>query len=150
MDWMGSQLARLIEEGKRALNKEVVVMSERQEDAEDDGTGQWVDDGGAYASRSRSGSMRKHKRPRNVHVPSSPPSYTSPHSSPRKGRFDHSREGSHVPESFMQAPRGVSTESVRSRVSAHHEDEGAWETPELRESMERARRLYLQQRNHAT
>ena len=32
MDWMGSQLAKLIEEGKRALSKEVVVMSERKED----------------------------------------------------------------------------------------------------------------------
>ncbi|KAI0692490.1 hypothetical protein BC835DRAFT_1277588 [Cytidiella melzeri] len=146
MDWMGSQLAKLIEDGKRALSKEVVVMSERQEDAEDDGSGQWVDESNAPLPRSRSGSMRRHKRPRNVNVSSPPPSYISPQTTPRKNRFDitHSRSGSP-----RKSARGVSSESSRSHTGSYREDDAAWQTPELRESMERARRLLLQQRSHA-
>jgi len=44
MDWMGDRLARLIEDGKKALGKEVVVMSEVQEDEVDDGNGGWEEE----------------------------------------------------------------------------------------------------------
>lgn len=43
MDWIGDKLSRLIEEGKRALGKEVVVLSDAPEDEVDDGSGNWVD-----------------------------------------------------------------------------------------------------------
>ncbi|KAI0091574.1 hypothetical protein BDY19DRAFT_931183 [Irpex rosettiformis] len=152
MDWMGTQLAKLIEEGKRALNKEVVVMSERQEDEEDDGMGQWVDESNASFSCSRSGSIRHHKRPRNSHIPSPPPSYASPQSSPRqKSRFSvtHSRRGSLATNEPQMVVRGVSSESARSYVDSHQQEDSSWQSPELRESMERARMLYLQQRNQS-
>lgn len=44
MDRIGAQLAALIEQGRRALNSEVVVMSEVKEDEVDDGTGHWVEE----------------------------------------------------------------------------------------------------------
>lgn len=150
MDWMGSQLAKLIEEGKRALGKEVVVMSESKEDEEDDGSGLWEDDGHDIPSSSSSGSIRRHKRPKRLGVSSPPPSYLTPQTTPRRSRFDasHSRQGSvSTPNSPSKAGRGISSDSIRSRVSTlHQEDESAWQSPELRESMERARQLYLQQR----
>jgi hypothetical protein len=62
MDWMGDRLARLIEDGKKALGKEVVVMSEAQEDEEDDGSGNWEEEanpGTSSGRASRSGSIRR-------------------------------------------------------------------------------------------
>ncbi|KAJ2917109.1 hypothetical protein MD484_g3298, partial [Candolleomyces efflorescens] len=44
MDWIGGKLAQLIEDGKRALGTEVVVMSDAKEDEVDDGSGAWVSD----------------------------------------------------------------------------------------------------------
>ena len=40
---MGDRLANLIAEGQRALGKEVVVMTEGQEEAVDDGEEGWVE-----------------------------------------------------------------------------------------------------------
>lgn len=134
MDWMSDRLARLIEEGKRALGTEVVVMSESQEDEIDDGSGDWVEDD-AHLSASMSRSFRKSKtRSRNPLPSSSPPSYSSPQTSPRKDRFA-------IP-SIQSRNRGLSVDSEHSFVSSIHEHEAAWETPELRESMERARAMY--------
>jgi hypothetical protein len=142
MDWMSSQLAKLIEDGKRALSKEVVVMSERQEDEEDDGSGQWIDDGCAPIARSRSGSVRSHKRLHSITSP--PPAYKSPHTTPSQNHVDASYAGnrSHIPDS--------SHYSTPSHTSSYREDESSWQSPELRESMEKARRRFLQQRNHAS
>lgn len=50
MDWIGDKLAQLIEEGKRALGKEIVVMSDAQEDEVDDGSGNWIEEND-YTSR---------------------------------------------------------------------------------------------------
>ncbi|KAG6809147.1 hypothetical protein H0H93_016069, partial [Arthromyces matolae] len=44
MDWLGDKLSQLIEQGKRALNREVVVMSDSKEDEEDDGSGGWEEE----------------------------------------------------------------------------------------------------------
>ncbi|KAH9992435.1 hypothetical protein BJV77DRAFT_1002420 [Russula vinacea] len=62
MDWMGGRLAQLIEDGKKALGKEIVVMSEVQEDEEDDGNGNWeeeADPDASIAGPSRSSSVRR-------------------------------------------------------------------------------------------
>jgi hypothetical protein len=63
MDWLGGKLAQLIEEGKKALGKEVVVLSDAKEDEEDDGSGAWVSDDefgipGALGRKRRTGSVR--------------------------------------------------------------------------------------------
>ena len=68
MDWMGGRLAQLIEDGKKALGKEIVVMSEAQEDEEDDGNGNWEEEADPDASilePSRSSPVRRRGR----HVP---------------------------------------------------------------------------------
>ena len=138
MDWMGDRLARLIEEGKRALSTEVVVMSETQEDEIDDGMGGWVEDEDDLSvSRSFRGTKSRSRNP----LPNySPPSYFSPQSSPRKDRFA-------VPN-VPRRNRGFSVDSDSHSFlgsSGHRENETSWDTPELRESMERARAMHRQQ-----
>ncbi|KAG6878278.1 hypothetical protein C0993_009636 [Termitomyces sp. T159_Od127] len=75
MDWIGDKLSKLIEEGKRALNREVVVMSDSQEDEVDDGSGAWEEEDShslththaTAASPSRTNSTRRStKRPRGL------------------------------------------------------------------------------------
>lgn len=146
MDWMGAQLAKLIEEGKRALHKEVVVMSEAKEDEDDDGSGMWEDE--SHLAVSRSGSMRAHKRSRRSDVVSPPPSYISPQTTPRKKRFDsnYTSQRPHRLASPSRSGRADSIESTRSGNSSHQREDDSWQSPELRESMERARRRLLEQR----
>ncbi len=137
MDWMGGRLSQLIEEGKRALGKEVVVMSESHEDEVDDGMGAWVEDDEEHLSASRS--LRRVKsRSRNSLPNFSPPLYSSPQSSPRKDRFT-------VPAAPRNRGLSIDSDSPSFTLSAQPEDESSWQTPELRESMERARALYRQQ-----
>ncbi|TFK68759.1 hypothetical protein BDN72DRAFT_878858 [Pluteus cervinus] len=71
MNWIGGKLSMLIEEGKKALGREVVVMSDVKEDEVDDGSGNWEedDDGGGEEDRRsisgrslRRGSIRKSRR----------------------------------------------------------------------------------------
>jgi hypothetical protein len=148
MDWIGDRLSRLIEEGKRALGKEIVVMSESKEDEEDDGSGQWIEEDGQLPSSS-SGTFRhsRSKRPRSITVSSPPPQYTSKQTTPRTpqtGRFE-SQPGSAV-SSPGRRSRAGSVESARSWTTTHHEDESAWQSPDLREAMERARQSYLQRK----
>lgn len=161
MDWIGDRLSRLIQEGHRALNTEVVVMSEAKEDEVDDGSGDWEEEQPVTGPPvSRRGSLRRTHRPRDIQ----PPSYStfpvspSPSSSPRKRKFvgeavhlspDRS-DFSRLP--VPSTPRRIARESSRdvdtfSPVSSSFkEDESAWQSPELRESMERARAQYLQRR----
>ena len=126
MSWMGDRLAQLIAEGQKALGKEVVIMSEDQADEVDDGSGAWVeeDDEPNMAGSSRNNG---------VGLPPYSPGSSSFHlnASPTRGR----------------SGRGVSVESdARSVRSEFREDESSWTTPEMRESMERARMLYRQKR----
>ena len=54
MDSMSQRLAMLIEEGQRALGREVVILSEAQEDEVDDGSDQWVEEEPAATTTSSS------------------------------------------------------------------------------------------------
>lgn len=149
MDWIGDKLSQLIQEGQKALGREIVVASETQEDEVDDGSGAWQEE---YPDRdtlkrssSRSGSIRRAKRPNNIHT--SP--YRSGSSSPRTNRFDFQSNASASMPIPGSLKRGLSAESQFSpSVSASFaEDETAWESQELRESMSKARARYLANRS---
>jgi len=161
MSWIGDKLASLIAEGQRALGKEVVVMSESQEDEVDDGEEGWEEED---AGRSRS-SRRSDKQPWNVGLPScsvsrhgSPFPSASRHgspllsASPRRDTFDLSQSYSarshamSIPGSPRRRGREASVESDTFGSTSFREDEGAWQTPELREAMERARMRYMRDR----
>lgn len=159
MDWIGDKLSQLIQEGQKALGREVVVASETQEDEVDDGSGAWQEeypDSGPIRSSSRSGSMRRSHRPRNI-APTTP-SHDRAHSrsgsvsaslnsSPKANRFD---QFSQYSGSTMPIPgslqRGPSVESNVSASTSFREDESQWQSPELRESMSKARARYLANR----
>ncbi|KZT43107.1 hypothetical protein SISSUDRAFT_738797 [Sistotremastrum suecicum HHB10207 ss-3] len=64
IDWMGAKLSALIEQGRRALNTEVVVLSEAKEDEVDDGTGNWVEEGQAPVPASITSMTSSTKSPR--------------------------------------------------------------------------------------
>ncbi|KAI8985784.1 hypothetical protein BD414DRAFT_489226 [Trametes punicea] len=120
MTWIGDRLAQLIAEGQKALGREVVIMSEDKEDEVDDGSGAWVEDDD---DEPVPGSSR---------LPNPPP-------------YSPSRNGSFP--SKIGFTRGVSVESdTRSVFGNVAEDDSAWGTSEMRESMERARVLYRQKR----
>ncbi|RDB15966.1 hypothetical protein Hypma_003571 [Hypsizygus marmoreus] len=150
MDWIGDKLSMLIEEGKKALNREIVIMCDAKEDEVDDGSGAWEEEHPhPTGSLSRASSMKRStKRPRSL----APPHHSSPHlplphtpsPSPKKHGFD-------VPASISYASshtRGMSVESGLNMTpsTSFREDERAWESPEIRESMERARARLLRNR----
>ncbi|KAF7374825.1 hypothetical protein MSAN_00368300 [Mycena sanguinolenta] len=160
MDWLGDQLSMLIAEGQKALGREIVIKSETREDEIDDGCGVWEEEGGhdpelggpsSYQnSLSRSSSPRQRKRPRNLTL--APPSYASRPSSasPRTTWFEFT--SSSLPSSAHRwrpdaphrwrpdAPgRAMSAESSHSG----REEEETYESPELKESMARARARLL-------
>ena len=127
MDWIGDRLAHLISEGQKALGKEVVVMSEDQADEVDDGSGAWVEDDAEH-NQQRTGRDTPPRSARRTGF-GLPPSYEPPRTPARHDR-------------------GMSVESDTRSVasSTYREDEASWQTPEMRESMERARMLYKQKR----
>lgn len=151
MDWMGSRLSRLIEDGKKALGKEIVVMSEAQEDEEDDGNGNWeeeVDPDFSVGGVSRSGSIHRSRiqAPCTTTASSNPYPPPSP-ASPRPQQFSashlsHSCSAISIPG---RAPHGHSDDATR-LSSSFREDEYQWQSPDLRESMERARARYIRSR----
>ncbi|KAI0321593.1 hypothetical protein OF83DRAFT_1161740 [Amylostereum chailletii] len=158
IDWMGGRLAQLIEEGKRALGKEVVVMSETQEDEVDDGSGAWEEEDPlpSTGSTSRRGSIRRKHRPQHLGIPGSFTSSNTPLSASASTSFLSSPSLSpHYPGSdslsspvygSMQIPgRGLSEE--RGLSGSFREDSSQWQSAELRESMEKARARYLQARS---
>lgn len=146
MDWIGDKLAMLIEEGKRALQSEVVVMSDAKEDEVDDGTGLWEEEEEAEPrpSLSRSSSV---KRAGSSSKRSAAPSLPIPSASPRRGGFD-------VPSSVSSSSSSVTVRRSHSRgvsyesglPSSLKEEPGTWASPELRESMEKARARILAKR----
>ncbi|TFK39514.1 hypothetical protein BDQ12DRAFT_665338 [Crucibulum laeve] len=154
MDWIGDKLSALIEEGKRALNREVVVMSDAKEDEVDDGTGAWEEDQDSLPTRpssslSRSSSLKRSKRPRNIGLPPTSYPYSSPQASasPRRSGFDLPATSS-APQMITPRrthSRGVSLDTATPSTS-FQEDEGAWASPELRESMEKARARFMRNR----
>jgi hypothetical protein len=150
MDWMGGRLSQLIEDGKKALGKEIVVMSEVQEDEEDDGNGNWeeeADPDASIAGPSRSSSVRR--RGRQAPGAASSASYLSPppSASPRRHQFSTA----HLSNSCSAIP--IPTRSHHNHTAdatrlgtSFREEESDWQSSELRKTMERARATYLQSR----
>ena len=144
MDWIGGRLTQLIEDGKKALGKEIVVMSEAQEDEEDDGNGNWeeeADPDGSIAGPSLSGSVRRrrHQSASTASSLSSPPA-----ASPHRQQFSAAQlsDSSPIP---TRASHDFSADATQSSVS-FREDESDWQSSDLRKSMERARTAYLRSR----
>lgn len=155
MDWIGDRISQLIEEGKKALGAEVVVMSDSKEDEVDDGSGLWEDsDGGELRSSasSRYGKMsprRKRARPNILHQsvpgsfggelpPPTPPAYASPTRSTLPGSPSSIRS--------PMEPVPVLSSSTTSVSGWVRESENDWQSVEMRQSMERARAAYLTKR----
>ena len=137
MDWMGDKITMLIEEGKKALGREVVVMADAREDEVDDGMGTWEEE--------EEPSLRPARTPRSSGHSKSPdpsPPLTSP---PRMATFSHPHPSPYPGGIPITPPRTTRAVSVDSH-SSFREDETAWESPELRESMEKARALLLKRR----
>ena len=148
MDWMGDRLARLIEDGKKALGKEVVVMSEAQEDEEDDGSGNWEEEAnpGTSSRASISGSIRRKDKSQASGFISyvSPLTSPPPTASPRRQQFSTTLS-SHS-SSVLTVPGGSTHSTSVDACHSFHGDESQWQSPELRASMERARAAYLRGR----
>ena len=169
MDWIGDKLSMLIEQGKRALGTEVVVMSEAKEDEVDDGSPGWEEeDNDQPRTISHSGSAKNLKRPRSI----LPPSFAVPipqasSSSPRHSMYDstptNSNFSSFTPSSAPGSSkyttprkthsRGISYESgvgfgglKNGALSSFVEDPSTWESPEIREGMEKARSRFYERR----
>ncbi|KIM44770.1 hypothetical protein M413DRAFT_442730 [Hebeloma cylindrosporum] len=188
-DWLGDKLSMLIEQGKKALNAEIVVMSDAKEDEVDDGSGAWEEDVGSgstsKASSIRSTNKKRAARPKSI-VP--PPSGVglglygvnasgsgSLSASPRRAGYGNgytpstspaaltstsyaSASAGFAPSSstsslFFDTPRkthmrGISHETALPPSSSFsaQDDPAGWESPELRESMERARARLLARR----
>jgi hypothetical protein len=155
MDWIGDKLTQLIQEGQKALGRQVVVASETQEDEVDDGTDAWeeVQQDSYFAgpsslnrSHSQSGSIRR-QRPRNIHIPPSPHSGSASHSLSPRTQFQN--DGSTpipIADSFRRGPSADSDNFPHSASTSFREDESMWQSPELRESMSKARERYLANR----
>lgn len=154
MDWIGGRISQLVEEGKKALGKEVVVMSDSKEDEVDDGSGLWEDsdEGGLgsssssrYGRRSLSSPRRKRVRPSlpnhtvlgGLGEPSlsGPPAYAAPPISTFPGS-----------SSLMPSPDLFSASADATTTGWMRETEGDWQSEELKASMERARAMYLAKR----
>lgn len=155
MDWIGDRISQLIEEGKKALGTEVVVMSDSKEDEVDDGSGLWEDsDGGELGSSissryGRTSPKRKRAWPSPLcqSIPGSSggefsPPNTPAYMSPTKPTYPGS-------PSLMQhsaEPVLALTSSTTSVPGCMRETESDWQSEELKESMERARAMYMAKR----
>ena len=171
MDWIGDKLSMLIEQGKRALGTEVVVMSEAKEDEVDDGSPGWEEEENDQPRKtiSRSGSVKHLKRPRTI----LPPSFNIPiphasTSSPKRSIYDStptiSNFSSFAPSSAPGSSNYTTPRKTHSRGISYEsgvgfdsglrggafpcsvEDPSSWESPEIREGMERARSRYFERR----
>ncbi|KIL65655.1 hypothetical protein M378DRAFT_76623 [Amanita muscaria Koide BX008] len=125
MDWFGDKLSALIAEGKRALGREIVVMSDAKEDEVDDGSGAWEDSDQDRMSDSDS---------RMYHSPTPPLQPTTP-VTPMTPRRTH---GSRT--------CGLSLDSSSSPGWTGSEDLTSFDSPELKDLMERARQKALMTR----
>ncbi|PBK65952.1 hypothetical protein ARMSODRAFT_960866 [Armillaria solidipes] len=143
MDWIGDKLSMLIEEGKKALGREVVVMSEDPADEVDDGNDDWEEDDAPRTSR-RSASPRK-RRPHDIFAP---PSYSSAptSASPRTSRFDLGSQPIPISGSKSQSRDGAAGFMSTPSSFKFGDDSQASESPLLRESMEQARARVLRNR----
>lgn len=125
-------------------------MSEAQEDEVDDGSGNWIEE-----DECPSASSSKSKFSPTVPSYSAATSSSSRFSSPSipiarhgKGRSEGCYFGSSLPSTPLpNRSRGFSTASESSPVSSSlKESETDWQSPHIRDSMERARASYRQKR----
>ena len=165
MDWIGDKLSMLIQQGKKALGSQVVVMSDVKEDEVDDGSAAWEEEAEVEnaPSLSRSGSVRHAKRPRGLNI--GPASASAAHtqtsgsasfgfgglpSSISAPSTAHSIYGFSGPTFLsQQQSQPSSLPTSHSMTSLHHvstEDPASFESPELRQSMERARERLMARR----
>ena len=142
MDWIGDKLSMLIEQGKRALHTHVVVSSDAKEDEVDDGSDAWeeeeehdVNRSSPRQSRSRSGSVRQLKRPMPLNLGAGP--------STSSAYIHHPSSSTDFSFPSARLPTSHSTASLNN-VSV--EDSSTFESPELRESMNRARQRLMARR----
>lgn len=164
MDWIGDKLAKLIEEGKRALGKEVVVMSDAKEDEVDDGDAGWQEEDDLNMPGPSTGSHRSRSRPASLAAARMSPSLSHfghvPETSPRTKRFRANGNGTpgsftngggwptSVPNTPPNFARGASMESDQNTPLDTNTMEASneWQSPEIRESMEKARAAFLHRR----
>jgi hypothetical protein len=149
MDWIGGKLAELIEQGKRALGQEVVVMCDAKEDEVDDNTGAWVEveeeegDGEGCSTRSDYDGGSSHgsvdgARPRDIPLSSMRERSPTSTLSPRRARSRQLSPKMHLSASSPTAPVAVvHSPGLLARVLSEEGDEDV--SPEVREYMERAR-----------
>ena len=154
MDWIGDKLSVLIAEGKRALGREIVVVSDSKEDEVDDGSGAWED------SVPASSSPRTNTRRRRSHTTTA---YASASSSQRRRRGP---DAGSISQSFSASTSSLPQTPSTPRRRTHHaglsldsspassgrlwtssEDINSFDSPELRESMEKARQRALMARH---
>jgi len=114
MNRIQDRLAQLIEEGKRALSREVVVMSDAKEDEVDDGSSAWEEENDCHHHHQSVSSTRRLGSPRRV-------TKRARSQNPFYGFWNHSPTTPKRTHSIIR------------------EDENAWESPELRETMRLAR-----------
>ena len=142
MDWIGDRISKLIEEGKKALGKEVVVMSDAKEDEVDDGSGAWEEE-----PDERSGHFPEQKRARTQRHIGLPPFYSpnglSSPSSPSRSHFMRPTilPGSSSPCTIRAS--SIELESPTIGATSWKESEGDWQSLEIKASMEKARAMYL-------
>ncbi|KAF8903453.1 hypothetical protein CPB84DRAFT_1835857 [Gymnopilus junonius] len=145
MDWIGDKLSMLIEQGRRALQSEVVVMSEAKEDEVDDGRGGWEEDEedneGEGERRSLSVSRNGSTKSRSRAGMSTFPSTSSASAS-----VSVSASAALPPPPSSPSSNLISASVGTPSRSMGREDSEVWESPELRESMERARARALARR----
>ncbi|KAF8227228.1 hypothetical protein L208DRAFT_1405737 [Tricholoma matsutake] len=150
MDWIGDKLSMLIEEGKKALNREIVIMSDSKEDEIDDGSGAWEEEEEqsqharptSTPSISRSSSTKLLRRPAISHTNNN--TFDSPRGFPSSSSLPNSP--SLLPPTpptslYRTHSRGVSDlgDGSVSLGAVVREDERSWESPEVKELMEKAR-----------
>lgn len=154
MDWIGDKLSVLIAEGKRALGREIVVMSDSKDDEIDDGSSAWEDSVPASCSAST--------RRRRSHTTSSAASVSALSASQRRHRAQQPDAGSmyqnfsastsslprppSTPRRKHQAGLSLDSSPVTRRLWTSSEEITSFESPELREAMERARQRALAMR----
>lgn len=141
MDWIGGRISKLIEEGKKALGAEVIVMSDSKEDEVDDESEAWEEvDQDLNVGRSL-----RHNKAKTVPPLGHPPSYSTQHGPsslpspavpvpPLKPNIASSSLSFHSPLDEPESPNFVS--------ATWKETESDWQSSEIRASMEKARAKY--------
>ncbi|KAJ3770758.1 hypothetical protein FB446DRAFT_742941 [Lentinula raphanica] len=157
IDSLGSKLSFLIEQGKRALGREIVVMSEVEEDEVDDGSGAWVedegDDGGGEFGKKGQGRAHRGRLSRSGSTSRRRAAGGAPFAGSSTGTGSVGRRAG-ADMSISLPPYGLGMEtrsrgpSVPSSPPASVPTfETSWESEELKETMERARAIVRERRS---